>query len=353
MKQILGDMPTRFLAFGILLAVLILAFLTLRILLVPLVAASFVVYLFDPAIVTMQRRGMDRGTSFLLLFLATALTVLVLVALAPSWLRLESLSGSGGDVTGRLTRQVAELEGWMDKRFPVFQSIDISSKIATRTGHLAEEFFEQLPALMTAFTVNLLLVPFISYFMVRDGKRLRRRIVSLVPNRYFEMTLMVLHRIDQQIGGYLRGRLIECILVAVTQIIAMGVAALFVPQPQILLIGAVCGVTNLIPYVGPLMGAGFGALLYLGAYGLPMSAVYGLLAATLIAHLVDNIAIAPVVLSHNVDLHPLTVALVLVIGGELLGILGLLIAIPVAASIKVVVQEFYSNYQLQNRLTSG
>jgi len=82
---------------------------------------------------------------------------------------------------------------------------------------------------------------------------------------------------------------------------------------------------------------------------LPISAVYGLVAASALAHLVDNIVIAPAVLSHNVDLHPLTVALVLIIGGELLGTLGLLIAIPVAASIKVVAQEFYTNYQLQVR----
>jgi len=191
----------------------------------------------------------------------------------------------------------------------------------------------------------------IAYFMVRDGRRLRRRIVSLVPNRYFEMSLIVIHRIDQQIGGYLRGRLIECMLVTATQLMAMGIARLFVPQPQILLISAVCGATNLIPYVGPLMGAGFGMMLYQGAYGLPMSAVYGLLIATFVAHLVDNIAIAPVVLSHNVDLHPLTVALVLVIGGETLGILGLLIAIPIAASLKVIGQEIYANYQMQVRLS--
>jgi predicted PurR-regulated permease PerM len=186
--------------------------------------------------------------------------------------------------------------------------------------------------------------------MVRDGRKLRRRVVSLIPNRYFETALIVMHRIDQQIGGYLRGRLTECILVTILQMVAMGIARLWVPQPQILLISAVCGATNLIPYVGPLMGAGFGILLYIGAYGLPMSAVYGLVIATFIAHVIDNVAIAPVVLSQNVDLHPLTVALVLVIGGEALGILGLLIAIPIAASLKVIAQEIYANYQLQVRL---
>jgi len=196
--------------------------------------------------------------------------------------------------------------------------------------------------------VNLVLVPFIAYFMVRDGKALKRRIVELVPNRYFEMTLIMFNRVDQQIGGYLRGRLIECILVGMTQAICMGIATLFVEQRYILLIAGVCGVTNMIPYLGPVMGTIFGAFLYLGA-GLPMSAIYGLIAASAVAHVVDNILIAPAVLSHNVDLHPLTVALVLVIGGELLGTLGLLIAIPVASSIKVIAQEFYTNYQLQVR----
>jgi predicted PurR-regulated permease PerM len=96
------------------------------------------------------------------------------------------------------------------------------------------------------------------------------------------------------------------------------------------------------------MGTIFGAFLYLGS-GLPITSVYGLIAAAAAAHILDNLLIGPAVLSHNVDLHPLAVALVLVIGGELLGTLGLLIAVPVASTIKVVAQEFYANYQSQVR----
>jgi predicted PurR-regulated permease PerM len=134
-------------------------------------------------------------------------------------------------------------------------------------------------------------------------------------------------------------------LVEITQMILMALAsALIVDQPQILVISAVCGVTNLIPYVGPVLGSAFGVFIYFAA-NQPMEAIWALLAVIAIAHLIDNVVIAPAVLSHNVDLHPLTVALVLVIGGEVLGVLGLLIAIPVASSIKVVAQEFYANYQ--------
>ena len=348
MKNLFGEMPVRILSFGALLLGLFLAFLAVQILLVPFVAALFIVYLFDPAVLMLQRRGMDRGTSFLILLCLTLIAVTVILMFMPSWLRLESIGGSSQTFTSRLTDQLTKLESWVDSKVPMFSSVDIAAQVTTKAATIATHFFEELPSLVTSFLVNLLLVPFIAYFMIRDGKTLKRRLVEIVPNRYFEMSLIMFNRIDQQIGGYLRGRLIECILVGVTQALCMGIAKVFVPQEQILLIAAVCGVTNMIPYLGPIMGTVFGAFLYLGS-GLPMSSIYGLVAAAAGAHVIDNIFIAPAVLSHNVDLHPLTVALVLVIGGESLGTLGLLIAIPVAATIKVIVQEFYVNYQLQVR----
>jgi predicted PurR-regulated permease PerM len=172
--------------------------------------------------------------------------------------------------------------------------------------------------------------------------------VEWVPNRYFETALILFYKVDDQIGGYLRGRLIECMLVGATQMALMITAGFFAPQPQILLISLVCGMTNLIPYVGPLLGAAFGVFLYLGS-GAAMASCGVFLATVVLTHLVDNLVIAPAVLSKNVDLHPLTVVLVLVIGGEWLGVLGLLIAIPVAASVKVIAAEFYNNYRLQAR----
>jgi len=348
MKNLFGEAPVRLLAFAALLVCLFLAYLTIQILLVPFVAALFVVYLFEPVIVILQRRGMDRGKAFLALLCLTLIGIMVVLTVMPSWLRFESLGGSSATFTERLSRQLGDLEHWADSRFPMLTSIRIGDQITTRAAAVATRFFEQVPGLVTSFLINLLLVPFIAYFMVRDGKAVKRRIVELVPNRYFEMTLIMFNRVDQQIGGYLRGRLIECILVGMTQALGMGIASVFVDQRYILLIAGVCGITNMIPYLGPVMGTIFGAFLYLGA-GLPMSAIYGLIAASAGAHIVDNIVIAPAVLSHNVDLHPLTVALVLVIGGELLGTLGLLIAIPVASSIKVIAQEFYANYRLQVR----
>jgi predicted PurR-regulated permease PerM len=348
MKSVFGDTTIRVLAFAALLLGFVLVFVAIRVLLVPFVAALFVVYLFDPAIIVLRRRGIDPSNAFLVVLFVTLVAIGGALALMPSGLRLESLVESRDKFTGQFITQLNAVEQWANSKFPIFGSVRLVSEINNKVATIAIRFFDELPRWITSFAVNLLLVPFIAYFMIRDGKTLKRRLIELVPNRYFEMSLIMFNRIDGQIGGYLRGRLIECILVGATQALLMGVATLFVPQRHILLIAVISGVTNIIPYVGPVLGTVFGAVVYLGS-GLPMSSMYGLLAAAAAAHIIDNVLIAPTVLSQNVDLHPLTVALVLIVGGELLGALGLLIAIPVASSIKVVAQEFYANYQLQVR----
>ena len=356
MKKLFGEVPARLVGIAIILALVILLVLTVRVLLVPFVGALFLAYLLEPGIVVLQRRGMGRGNAFIVMLGLCSVVLLLLLMMAPGWLTLESVGGFKGIFPAKVETSLTSFDKWVKKQIPVFRKVDISSKITQRAVDFAEQAATELPSMAANLTVNLMLIPFMAYFLVRDGRSLRRSIVNLVPNRYFEMALSMFHRIDQQIGGYLRGRLIECILAGIVQMLLMGgaEAILGIRQPNILLISGVSGVLNLIPYVGPVFGAIFGTILYLGA-DLPNSSIWAntsiwaLLAVIAIVHLIDNIVIAPAVLSHNVDLHPLTVVLALVIGGEVLGVLGLLIAVPVAASIKVIVQEFYANYQVQVR----
>lgn len=348
MKHRFDDLPSRVLGFAGLLILAALLVLTIKVLLVPFVAALFVVYLFDPVIEALQRQGLGRGKAFLLLTAISLMGILNVVVYAPDWLRFESLGGSADTLTQRLSTQLAGFERFASSRVPILRSVNLAGYISNRATSLFSQFSRELPTLVTTFAIYLVLVPFIAFFIVKDGRKLRRKLSSMLPNRYFEMASMMFYRIDLQIGGFLRGRLIECTLVALIQLVLMAVAALYVPQPQILLVSVVCGVTSLIPYVGPLLGAAFGALLYF-AGNYPMASIWVLLAIMAIAHLIDNVIIAPTILSHNVDLHPLSVVLILIIGGEVLGVLGLLIAIPVTSSLKVIAQEFYAHYQAQVR----
>jgi len=317
-----------------------------RILVVPVVAAVFVAYFFEPAIAEFQRRGIDRGNAFLLLLLASMIALGLLAMFVPSWVGSASVSGSSEEFTARFDHQLREAERWLGQRFPAARSFHLTDAISVRAAVFSQQFFDRLPGILGSISLNLLLVPFIAFFFVKDGRSLKGRIIELIPNRYFEMSLIMFHRIDDQIGSYLRGRLIESLLVGTTMLVGMGIASLWVPQPQILLIATMTGVLNLIPYIGGFLAAGMSVFLYVGQ-GMPMVSVGVVIMVALLAHLLDNVIIAPVVLSHNVDLHPLTVALVCVVGGEVYGVLGLLIAVPVATTFKVILQEFWRNYQVQ------
>src|SRR5205807_5536874 len=118
------------------------------------------------------------------------ISIVVIIIFMPSWLRLESIGGSSDMFTFRLAAQLKDLERWVSAKAPMFRDVDLAKEVTARASAFATRFFEELPALVTTFLVNLLLVPFIAYFMTRDGKTIKRRLVELVPNRYFEMTLI-------------------------------------------------------------------------------------------------------------------------------------------------------------------
>jgi predicted PurR-regulated permease PerM len=348
MTKFFGNQTARIAGIAALLILVVLMVLTVQILLAPLVAAFFVVYLFEPAVTALEKRGVARGRSFLILFGGSLAVVAALLVFAPSWLVPEPVVPSRETFMDRLAVQLIQIEHWIVGKAPMLRSLHLADEATTRLIAMGQGFAAALPSLITALSVNLILVPFIAYFLVRDGGTLKKRIIEYVPNRYFETALVLFYKIDDQIGGYLRGRLIGCTMVGLLQLTAMIVANFFVPQPQMLVIAIVCGVTNLIPYVGPALGAAFGMFLYLGS-GANFASCGAFLATVAFTHLIDNVIIAPAVLAKNVDLHPLTVVIVLFIGGEWLGVLGLLIAIPVAASLKVIAAECYSNYRAQTR----
>jgi len=344
-KRIIGDIPARIIGIAIAIAAIVLLVLTVQVLIIPIVGAIFLAYLLEPNVVTLQRKGMRRGNAFIVMLGACLGLLFLSLILLPG----ADTSGLNKRIPDRIRSDLAKFDGWKRNNLKILANIDITHSIEVRLFEPAAKFATELPSLAATITVDILLIPLIAFFLVRDGRSLRRKLVNAVPNAYFEMAVSMFYRVDQQIGGYLRGRLIECALSGLVQLALMAGTQklLHLQQPNMLLISTVSGILNFIPYVGPIFGGIFGTILYFGSESVPTASIWALYAVIAITHLIDNLVIAPAVLSNNVDLHPLSVVLALVIGGEVFGVLGLLIAIPVAASIKVIAQEAYANYQAQ------
>jgi predicted PurR-regulated permease PerM len=192
-----------------------------------------------------------------------------------------------------------------------------------------------------------LVTPLVFLTLLFDDGRLKRALIHSVPNRYFEMTLTLIDNINEALGRYLRGTAIECFLVGTC--LAFCLFLVGIDMRWAAAIGAIAGLANAIPFLGPLIGLIIGLLYAVMSEEinpiLPFINDYNLLpaivAAVALVQLLDNAIFQPYILGSAVDLHPLAVILGVIGGALLFGFAGMLLAIPVIMVIKVVVTTFF------------
>lgn len=207
------------------------------------------------------------------------------------------------------------------------------------------QWLNNLLASTTGFLVNLAIVPFITFFILAEGDIAIRELIERVPNKYFEMSLNVLNKIQKDLVGYLRGWILDSVIVGLLNIVGF----YLIGVNYAILLGIFAGISNLIPYVGPFFGVIPALLISLSQFG-DFRQAFLIIAVTLVlVQLLDNIFIQPFCFSKTVDMHPVTVVVVLIIGNSLMGIIGMLLAIPIATILKTSAIETYwglKNYRI-------
>ena len=192
-----------------------------------------------------------------------------------------------------------------------------------------------------------MLAPLIFIFLGFDNGQIRRFFIGLVPNRYFELSLTVVDRLDDAIGKYLRGTLTECFLVGLT--LTIGLVLLGIPLGIAVAIGVVAGLLNAIPFVGTamalLIGVGY-ALIAENVRPLvpglnPNDLALYVAILVVITHVLDDVVFQPFVLGSAVNVHPLVVVIAIIGGSLLMGLWGMLFAIPAVVVVKTAVATFF------------
>ena len=192
-----------------------------------------------------------------------------------------------------------------------------------------------------------MLAPLIFIFLGFDNGQIRRFFIGLVPNRYFELSLTVVDRLDDAIGKYLRGTLIECFLVGVT--LALGLILLGIPAGIAVAIGVVSGLLNAIPFVGTAIALVIGLGYALVAENItplipglnPNDLALYVVILVVITHALDDVVFQPFVLGSAVNVHPLVVVIAIISGSLIMGLWGMLFAIPTVVVIKTAVATFF------------
>lgn len=178
-----------------------------------------------------------------------------------------------------------------------------------------------------------ILAPVLAFYILKDLQKIKQTVIGLIPPNHRDEALRLTHKIDEVVGGFVKGQFLVALSVGILVYIWLQIIGVDYP----LIIGMVTGVLNIIPYFGPVIG---GILAFtVGAFKswkLALLAVAGIFAIQQI----DGLLISPNIMSSQVELHPVVIIFSLLIGGYMFGFIGMLLAIPVAAVAKALVYHF-------------
>ena len=194
--------------------------------------------------------------------------------------------------------------------------------------------FLGLPKLLASLLEWVFLVPLVLFFLLRDGRSFRYKWLSITPNSFFEKAYFLIYHFDKKLGDYIFAKFIEASIVGL--IITVGLLVLDVRFALVL--GLIAAVTNVIPYLGPLLGVIPPVLMALGGV-FDESTAWSILVLYSIANILDLAFVFPILVSKVVNLHPLVVVTSVIIGSHFFGMAGMVISVPCAAIIKLVGEE--------------
>ncbi len=218
-------------------------------------------------------------------------------------------------------------------------------------SNLSTQFFGQLGSILAGALDTLtttIFILIITMFFLVDGSRMLKRLIEMVPNRYFEMSLNMSYKTKQQLTNFLRGQLLAALGVAIQSIIGLNILNWVFDAniSGVVLIASIAGMANMIPFVGPFMGMAPAIIVSLfNNLGDPVAAanfyyIIHIIVMFFIVQMIDNNVISPIVVSGSMNMHPLTVILLILIGSQV-GVLGMFLAVPAWGISKVVIQEVY------------
>lgn len=304
------------------------------------IISALLAYVMDPLANFLESRGMSRASATVAIFCGIfALAGVSYSVFLPSLsAQISSLqSGLHPEKAGVI---VSGLEDFLVSHlsFLGVTELHLVSRLENSMASLGDWIVSHFLDAASVIT-SMILIPFIVFFLMKDGREFKRSFVRLMPNRYFEFTLYLLHKLNNQVGNYLRGQLIDATVVGIFSTFAMWLIGL----KYFLMIGIFAGLANLVPYFGPITGAVLAVIVSVLQTGNFEQAFYVIVAFAIIK-LIDDAIVQPVVVAKSVHMHPLTVLLSVLVGGKLFGILGMLLAVPVTGFLKVTAVESMRNF---------
>jgi len=303
----------------------------------PFLLALLLAYLLNPPVTYLEKKGLHRVWGIIIVYLFLfAIIVGGGIRLIPLLIReLESFG-----------RELPDMAAQGELFFQYIQTqvqntiLPYSLRVALDEGYLAMQLEAQnvlseavggIISLLGHFA-GLLISPVLAFYLLYDWHAMNRRLLVLIPRRWRHRTILIVADVDKVMNGVIRGQILIACIVGV--LVSSGLY--FLEVRFSLLIGILAGILDIVPYFGAFIGAAPAvtlALLYSPWLAVKVALLF------LVIHQLEGTIIGPKILGGKVGLHPLTVIFSLFVGGELAGILGMLLGVPVAAVMKVLLHH--------------
>ena len=315
--------------------------------LTPFLIGAILAYLGTPVVNRLQRRGVPRAVSTLLviLFIGLLLAALffVLVPLVQS--EVVTITRRVPDLFAQFTARVAPI---LEEKFGITVALDFDSlrEFVTENAQEARDLSVKLlsgvktgGAIVLAVLVNLALIPVVMFYLLRDWNMLLERVDELVPLRWRPKVRSIAREVDSVLAEFLHGRVLVMLALAIYYVVGLSIVRL----DHALAIGILTGVLVFIPYVGFGLGFMLGVLAaLLQWHGFP--AFFAVLGVYGIGQLLENYVLVPLLVGDRIGLHPLAVIFALLAFGEVFGFAGVLMALPVSAMLLVGLRHLRRAY---------
>lgn len=313
-------------------------------------------YTLDPLVTRMQAAGMNR-TLAIVLTMSGLILIVVWISISVIPVITNQMVALATDFNIQNIREIASsIEHQITQKFTFLPKGFLSDNITDLIQNVFDvgELPTALSNIIGIFT-NIfsaaLIIPFATFFFLKDGAKLRRDILQLVPNKYFESALSLIDKIETRLGIYFRSVLMQSFIVAFASWLGLTIAGL----NNALSVGIAVGVANTIPYFGPIIGYFLSIIVSIIEVG-DFSMVLPCIIAILMVQILDNIVLQPVIFARSAKMHPVAILFIIMVGAQTAGILGMLVAIPIATIIKITIQQIswsYNNYGVFRNNNAG
>lgn len=318
---------------------------------IPVVLSGFLFYLLRPFVDLLSKK-IPRGLSILIIYvLLTGILLFGLASLGPI-LQEQMIS-----LTTNIPNILAGIEEWaleidlfnrisqlLDEQF-----IDVDGYIETVTttlnsmGRSLISGFSSIIGTVASTLLILVLLPILLFYLLKDSSNFQHSFVKLFNAEQQDEVKSILKEIDYTLSSYIQGQGIVCLFVGILCLIAF----LLIGLDYALLLAVIAGVTNIIPYFGPWIGSVPAVMVAL--FTSPFVTLLTIAAVVIIQQIESNL-IAPQVIGKKLNIHPLTIIFLILIAGQLIGLIGMILAVPFYATIRVLITHSIAILRLRTQV---